>query len=74
LPSSSSEGESYSFEGIYKISSSGIILEDEREIEADVMLACIGNGNAVASFPYLPSKYTGSIWKRISMEFNCTAT
>ncbi len=49
-------------------------MEYEREIEADVILACIGNGNEVARFPYFPSKYTGSIWKRISMEFNCTAT
>lgn len=43
---------------IQRLTPSGLVLqEDGRHLEADVILACIGNGSQVATFPYLPNQY-----------------
>ena len=42
---------------VEELTSTGLLLKDGRKIEADVILATIGKGNQVDTFPYLPEKY-----------------
>lgn len=41
---------------IDKFAPRGILIDDGRMVEADIVFACIGNGNEPKSFPFLPQK------------------
>ncbi len=49
---------------IQKLTSKGVLLSSGQVVEADIILACIGKGSHVDTFPYLPRKYQEVIQKQ----------